>query len=36
MQPLGREAEDFRKGGKCPKDMPLPAYLDYLQPKAIT
>ena len=31
-QPLPREAEDFLRGGKYPKDVPLPTYLDYLQP----
>ena len=29
---LPREAEDFPKGGKYPKDMPLPTFLAYFQP----
>ena len=31
-QPLPREAEDFPKGGKYPKDVHLPTFLAYLQP----
>ena len=30
---LQREEEDFSSTGKYPRDMPLPTYLDYLQPK---
>ena len=31
-QPLPREAEDFPRGGKYPKDVRLPTCLDYLEP----
>ena len=32
-QPLPREAEDFPRGDKYPKDVPIPTYLNYhLQP----
>ena len=34
-QPLLREA-DFPRGGKYPKDVPLPKYLHYLDPKGIS
>ena len=33
--PLPEEA-DFPRGGKYPKDVPLPIYLDYLEPKGIS
>ena len=35
-QPLPREAEDFHRGGKYPKHMPLPTNLASLQPKVIS
>ena len=31
-QPLPRETEDFPRGDKYTKDVPLPTCLDYLQP----
>ena len=31
-QPLPTETEDFSRGGKYSKDVPLPTFLDYLQP----
>ena len=30
-QTLSREAEDFHRGGKYPKDVPLPTFLAYLR-----
>ena len=35
-QPLPNEAEDFPRGRKYPKDVPLPTHLDYLSPKSIS
>ena len=31
-QPIPREAQDFPRSGKYPKDVPLPTCVDYLQP----
>ena len=31
-QPIPRKAEDFPRGGKYSKDVPLPTLLAYLQP----
>ena len=31
-QPLPKQAEDFPRGSKNPKDMPLPTFLGNLQP----
>ena len=35
-QPLPRESEDFPRGGKYPKDVPLPKYLAYFPPNGVT
>ena len=35
-QPLPSESENFPRGGKYPKHVPLPTYLSCLQPKSIS
>ena len=35
-QPLPRKEEDFSRGRKYPKDVPLLTYLAYFSPKVIT